>query len=149
VGSRNEEPGITGISHVNEHMMFKGTEKYGKGQVAKIIARNSGVFNAFTDYDMTAYFEQLPKNKIEIALDIESDRMKNCKINAEELASEMKVIKEERRMRTEDSPAAMLNEDVMATAYKIHPGSQEDRHLQPRRREDLHGELLLSYQPVW
>jgi zinc protease len=121
VGSRNEKSGITGISHVTEHMMFKGTKKYGKGQVAKIIARNSGVFNAFTDYDMTAYYEQLPKNKIEIALDIESDRMQNCSVNSEELASELKVIKEERRMRTEDSPSAILNEEVQATAYKVHP----------------------------
>jgi zinc protease len=121
VGSRNEKSGITGISHVTEHMMFKGTKKYGKGQVAKIIARNSGVFNAFTDYDMTAYYEQFPKNKIEIALDIESDRMQNCSVNAEELASELKVIKEERRMRTEDSPGAILNEEVQATAYKVHP----------------------------
>jgi zinc protease len=121
VGSRNEKSGITGISHVTEHMMFKGTKKYGKGQVAKVIARNSGVFNAFTDYDMTAYYEQLPKNKIEIALDIESDRMQNCSVNAEELASELKVIKEERRMRTEDSPGAILMEEVQATAYKVHP----------------------------
>ncbi len=121
VGSRNERSGITGISHVTEHMMFKGTKKFGKGQVAKIIARNSGVFNAFTDYDMTAYYEQLPKNKIEIALDIESDRMQNCSLNADELASELKVIKEERRMRTEDSPSAILNEELQATAYKVHP----------------------------
>ncbi len=75
VGSRNEHVGKTGISHVVEHMMFKGTKKYPSGKISTLIKRNSGVFNAYTSNDMTVYFEQLPRNKIDIALEIESDRM--------------------------------------------------------------------------
>jgi len=101
VGSRNENLGITGISHVVEHMMFKGTPKYGKGAASKTISSNSGIFNAFTSNDMTSYYEYLPKNKIEVAMDIESDRMQNATFNPDEFESEIEVIIQERRMRSE------------------------------------------------
>jgi len=121
VGSRNERLGITGISHVVEHMMFKGTPKYGKGKTSSLISENSGVFNAFTMNDMTSYFEYMPKNKIELAMDIESDRMQNCVFNPDEFKSEIEVIIQERRMRTESSPNGVFGEAMNSIAYKSHP----------------------------
>lgn len=121
VGSRNERLGITGISHVVEHMMFKGTEKYPKGVASKTISKNGGVFNAFTMNDMTSYYEYLPKNKIELAMDIESDRMQNCVFNPDEFKSEIEVIIQERRMRTESTSNGIAHEMMNAIAYDAHP----------------------------
>lgn len=121
VGSRNERLGITGISHVVEHLMFKGTEKYDKGEASKTISKNSGIFNAFTSNDMTSYYEYLPKNKIEIALDIESDRMQNSTFNPEEFKSEIEVILQERRMRSESQASGILREELNTVAYSSHP----------------------------
>ncbi|NUN07778.1 MAG: insulinase family protein [Ignavibacteriaceae bacterium] len=121
VGSRNEHRGITGISHVVEHMMFKGTPKYGKGMASKTITQNSGIFNAFTANDMTSYYEYLPKNKIEVAFDIESDRMMNSDFNEDEFKSEIEVIIQERRMRTESQVSGVLREQLNAMAYTFSP----------------------------
>jgi zinc protease len=121
VGSRNERLGITGISHVVEHMMFKGTPKYGKGEASKTITNNAGVFNAFTANDMTSYFEYMPVNKIALAMEIESDRMQNCFFDPKEFTSEMEVIKQERRMRSESSPQGIMHETMNAVAYQSHP----------------------------
>ena len=121
VGSRNETLGITGISHVVEHLMFKGTPKYGKGEASKTITKNSGVFNAFTMNDMTSYYEYLPANKINVAFEIESDRMQNCLFNPTEFTSEIEVIKQERRMRTESQANGILQESMNSIAYNSHP----------------------------
>ncbi len=121
VGSRNERLGITGISHVVEHMMFKGTAKYGKGEASKTISVNSGIFNAFTMNDMTSYFEYLPANKIEIAMDIESDRMQNCNFNPDEFKSEIQVIIQERRMRTESQANGIFREELNSVAFTSSP----------------------------
>ncbi|MGE5399721.1 MAG: M16 family metallopeptidase [Ignavibacteriales bacterium] len=121
VGSRNERLGITGVSHIVEHMMFKGTKKYGKGTVSKTISENSGIFNAFTANDMTSYYEYLPKNKIELAMDIESDRMQNSTFDPVEFKPEVEVIKQERRMRSESTPKGMFQETMNSVAYDSHP----------------------------
>lgn len=121
VGSRNEQLGITGISHVVEHMMFKGTPKYGKGAASKTISGNSGIFNAFTANDMTSYYEYLPKNKIEIAMDIESDRMQNAIFNPDEFKSEIEVIIQERRMRTESPASGIMSETMNSVAFVSSP----------------------------
>ena len=121
VGARNEKLGITGISHVVEHMMFKGTEKYGKGTASKTISENSGIFNAFTSNDMTSYYEYMPANKIEIAFDIESDRMQNCIFNPEEFASEIEVIIQERRMRSESQANGIIREVMNSMVFFSHP----------------------------
>jgi zinc protease len=121
VGSRNERLGITGISHVVEHMMFKGTPKYSKGRISALISENSGVFNAFTMNDMTSYYEFMPKNKIMLAMDIESERMQNCMFNGDEFKSELKVIKQERRMRTESQANGVFGEIMNSVAYKSSP----------------------------
>ena len=121
VGSRNERLGITGISHVVEHMMFKGTPKYKKGETSKKISDNAGIFNAFTSNDMTSYYEYLPANRIELAFDIESDRMQNCTFDPKEFDSEIQVILQERRMRTESSPQGVIAEELNAAAFLSHP----------------------------
>ncbi len=121
VGSRNEVLGKTGISHAVEHMMFKGTKKYNKGKATKLISENSGIFNAFTMRDITAYYEYMPANKIELALDLESDRMMNCIFDESEFKSEMEVIKQERRMRVDSNPRGIFSEALYTTAYKSHP----------------------------
>lgn len=151
VGSRNERLGITGISHVVEHMMFKGTKKYGKGEASKIISKNSGIFNAFTSNDMTSYFEYLPKNKIEIAFDIESDRMQNSIFDPDEFKSEIEVILQERRMRTESQAAGILREELNAVAYTSHPNRDPiigwPSDLRNLTREDAYNYYKTYYTP--
>lgn len=151
VGSRNERLGITGISHVVEHMMFKGTKKYGKGEASKIISKNSGIFNAFTSNDMTSYFEYLPKNKIEIAFDIESDRMQNSIFDTNEFKSEIEVILQERRMRTESQAAGILREELNAVAYTSHPNRDPiigwPSDLRNLTREDAYNYYKTNYTP--
>ncbi|MFH1851702.1 MAG: pitrilysin family protein [Candidatus Neomarinimicrobiota bacterium] len=121
VGSKHESYGQTGISHAVEHMMFKGTRRFDKGSIAELISVNGGVFNAFTSADRTCYYELLPKNKIELAFDIESERMFKCLFDPEEFTSEMNVIMEERKMRTENSAAGRRREEVNTLLYKSHP----------------------------
>jgi len=121
VGSRNEAWGKTGLSHMLEHMMFKGTEKIGPGEFSRIIQENGGNDNAFTSYDYTAYFENLSSDRIQVAIDLESDRMQNLLLREEDFRTERMVVMEERRLRTEDNPQAVLIEQMMATAFQIHP----------------------------
>ena len=121
VGSRNEVSGKTGISHLLEHMMFKGTERYGPGEFSKIVARNGGVENAFTGRDYTAYFENWASDRLKVSMELESDRMGHLKLDPREFEKEKQVVMEERRLRTEDDPVSLLVEEVYATAYKVHP----------------------------
>src|SRR5215216_5690365 len=117
VGARNEHVGITGISHWVEHMMFKGTRAIGKGQIMQMVAENGGTLNAFTSDDWTAYFETLPSDRLDLALQIESDRMVNSLIDAEEVASERTVIISERE-GSENEPERLLDEEVSSAAFK-------------------------------
>ncbi len=119
-GSMDEVSGTTGVAHVLEHMMFKGTQKVPRGEFSRIIARAGGRDNAFTSRDHTAYYQQLHKSKLALALELEADRMVNLQVSEEEFAREMKVIMEERRMRTDDNPHAQLSELMMATVYAVH-----------------------------
>jgi len=121
VGSRNEAWGKTGLSHMFEHMMFKGTEKVGPEGFSRIIQENGGNDNAFTSRDYTAYFENLSADRIQVAIDLESDRMKNITLREEDFRTERMVVMEERRLRTEDNPSAILSEQLEATAFQIHP----------------------------
>jgi len=120
VGSRNERPGITGISHFLEHMMFKGTPKYGPGLYTQLIQRYGGTQNAFTSNDMTAYYSVLPSARLELALDLEADRMAHLLLEPNEIKAEREVVKEERRLR-ENTPTGPMYEVLGALAYKAHP----------------------------
>ena len=120
-GSMDESSGTTGIAHVLEHMMFKGTRTVPQGEFSKRIAAAGGRENAFTSYDYTAYFQQLHKDKLELAMKLESDRMHNLVLSEAEFNKEVQVVMEERRMRTDDQPHALLFEKLMAMAYQEHP----------------------------
>jgi len=121
VGSSYEYDGITGISHMLEHMMFKGTEAHPAGEFSRIIAEHGGRENAFTGRDYTAYFQTLEKSRLPISFELEADRMRHLKLSGEELKKELQVVMEERRMRTDDKPRAKTEEYFMATAYTSSP----------------------------
>ncbi|MFQ5858235.1 MAG: M16 family metallopeptidase [Anaerolineae bacterium] len=120
VGSRNEIPGVTGISHWVEHMLFKGTPQFPKGEIDRQIARNGGVMNGMTSVDFTTYFETLPADRFDLALRLESDRMINSVFDPAEVDAERTVIISERQMY-ENYPAFLLSEEVQASAFKLHP----------------------------
>src|SRR3990167_7314253 len=120
-GSMDERTGVTGIAHVLEHLMFKGTHTVPAGEFSKRISAAGGGENAFTSYDYTAYFQQLHKSKLPLAMQLESDRMRNLNLTAADFAKEIKVVMEERRLRTDDSAHALLQEKMMATIYQQHP----------------------------
>jgi zinc protease len=121
VGSSYEHNGITGISHVLEHMMFKGTDKHGPGEFSRIIAENGGSENAFTGADYTAYFQQLEKSRLPISFELEADRMRNLTLPEEEFKKEVAVVMEERRLRTEDKPRSLTLEQFYANAFVTSP----------------------------
>ncbi len=151
VGASYESSGSTGLSHVLEHMMFKGTEKYGPNEFSRIIAENGGRENAFTGADYTAYFQRLEKSRLEIAFELEADRMRNLKLDPDEFAKEVRVVMEERRMRTEDKPSALTYEQFKAAAFVANPyhnpviGWMND--LENMTIEDLREWYALWYAP--
>lgn len=121
VGASYEHDGITGISHVLEHMMFKGTEKHPAGEFSEIIAANGGEENAFTGQDYTAYFQKIANDRLELCLEMEADRMRNLVFDEKEFLKELEVVKEERRLRTDDKPTALTYERFNAVAYTNSP----------------------------
>ena len=121
VGSSYEHDGITGVSHVLEHMMFKGTKAVPSGEFSQIIAENGGSENAFTSQDYTAYFQTMEKSRLPVSFELEADRMRNLTIPDEEFLKEVQVVMEERRMRTEDNPQSLTYEQFNATAYASSP----------------------------
>ena len=120
-GAMDETTGKTGVAHVLEHMMFKGTKTVPMGEFSRRIAAAGGRENAFTSSDYTAYFQQLDRSKLELAMKLESDRMHNLNLTAEEFGKEIKVVMEERRMRTDDEPMSLLQEIMSAAIYQEHP----------------------------
>jgi zinc protease len=117
VGASYEYGGVTGISHVLEHMMFKGTAEHPPGEFSRIIAENGGEENAFTSQDYTAYYQNLEKSRLPVSFELESDRMRNLKLQQEEFAKELQVVIEERRLRTQDKPTALTFENFNAVAF--------------------------------
>ena len=121
VGSANEYGGITGVSHVLEHMMFKGTPKFPVGEFSQILATVGARDNAFTGRDFTAYYQLLDVSKIETSFELESDRMAHLNLDEKEFIKELEVVKEERRLRTEDNPNSLTYEQFNAAAYMSSP----------------------------
>ena len=150
VGSRNETPGVTGISHWTEHMQFKGTERYPAEVLDKAVAREGGYRNAMTFLDWTTYFETLPADKIDLALDLEADRMYNSLFEEEEVESERTVIISERQ-GNENEPMFLLSEEVQAATFRVHSyhheviGDMID--LQTMKRDDLYNHYRTYYVP--
>lgn len=120
-GSMDELNGRTGVAHVLEHMMFKGTDKVKAGEFSRLVAAVGGRENAFTSRDYTAYFQQVEKSKLDEVIKLEADRMSNLNFDDAEFLKEIQVVMEERRLRTEDNPSSLLNEALMATAYMSSP----------------------------
>lgn len=151
VGSSYEHNGITGISHVLEHMMFKGTTAHPAGEFSRIISENGGRENAFTGKDYTAYFQQLEKSRLAVSFELEADRMRNLTLPDEEFQKERAVVIEERRLRTEDKPSALTYEQFVATAYQSNPyrnpviGWMDD--LEQLTKEDLQQWYQRWYAP--
>ncbi|MDR2788108.1 MAG: insulinase family protein [Candidatus Accumulibacter sp.] len=121
VGSMDETNGTTGVAHALEHMMFKGTPAIGAGEFSRLVAAAGGQDNAFTSRDYTAYFQQVPERQLERMIEIEADRMRHLTLDPKEFEQEIKVVMEERRMRTDDRPQAALSEQLHAVAFQAHP----------------------------
>ena len=121
VGSRHELPGITGISHLFEHLMFRGTETLGPEEFSRILQAKGGEINAFTTRDNTSYFENLPAEHLELGLNLEADRLLNLKLDDDTFQPERQVVISERKLRSVDSPFGLVEEQLFATAYTQHP----------------------------
>jgi len=124
VGSRNEVPGYTGLAHLFEHMMFKGTQSHKEGEFDHILeSAGAEGLNAFTSRDYTAYVQELPKDKLDLIAQLESDRMVNLIVNDESFKTEREVVQNERRYRTENSPDGFMYQEIFGLAFKTHPYS--------------------------
>jgi zinc protease len=151
VGARNEPPGLTGMAHLLEHMMFKGTPRHGPQEFARLVEQNGGQDNAFTTADVTGYFVNIVADKAELVIDLEADRMQNLLLDPRAVEGEREVVIEERRTRTEDDPEGFLGEEVSAVAFQAHPygrpivGWMED--LKRLTAEDLRAFYQAYYVP--
>jgi len=121
VGSRNERLGTTGISHLFEHMMFNGAARYGPKEFDRLLESRGGSSNAYTSNDVTAYYEDFASDALETVLDLESDRMRSLALTPETLEQERQVVKEERRLRTENSVFGLMEEQLEALVFLAHP----------------------------
>ncbi|WP_084536949.1 M16 family metallopeptidase [Azospirillum halopraeferens] len=121
VGAADEPLGLSGIAHFLEHLMFKGTERLAPGEFSRTVARNGGRDNAFTSYDYTAYFQNVARDRLELVMSMEADRMANLRLTDAEVYPERSVVMEERRQRTENEPADRLGEQFNATLFVHHP----------------------------
>ena len=121
VGSRNEKVGLTGISHLFEHMMFNGAARYGPKQFDRVLEARGGYSNAYTSNDLTVYYEDFTSEALETVVDLESDRMRSLRIDDDALAQERDVVKEERRLRTDNSIFGLMEEQLEALVFLAHP----------------------------
>ena len=151
VGSKDEPIGKSGLSHLLEHMMFKGTTRYGSKMFSRIVQKNGGMDNAYTTKDYTVYFQLFSSDRIILSIDLEADRMQNLTIDPKETLSERSVVMEERRLRYEDDPQNSLFEEVVAASFKVHSyqrpviGWMSD--LKSIERDDLYNYYKAYYTP--
>ncbi len=151
VGSRNEQAGKTGLSHMLEHMMFKGTAKVGPKQFDLLVTRNGGVDNAETQRDVSGYYEDFSADRVELGLELEADRMASLLIDEKDFLSERQVVVEERSLRIEDQPSNVLGEVMRATAFLAHPYGRPTigwpSDIKGWTREDLARHYRIYYAP--
>jgi zinc protease len=121
VGAMDEPPGRSGLAHLLEHLMFKGTPETPAGDFSRIVARNGGQENAFTSYDFTAYFQNIARDRLELVMRLEADRMRHLTLTEAQVIPERQVVLEERKQRVDNDPAALLDERANATLYLNHP----------------------------
>src|SRR5450432_4686856 len=120
IGSRNERPGTTGLSHFFEHMMFNGAKKYGPGDLDKVMEANGGSNNAYTTRDVTVYQDWFPKSAMELIFDIEGDRIRDLSLEPQKVKSEREVVASERRLSVDNENNGVLDEQLWATSYIAH-----------------------------
>ncbi len=121
VGAVDDPPGISGLAHFFEHMMFRGTKTVPNDEFSQIIAKNGGETNAFTDHDYTAFYEQIAKDRLPLAMKLEADRLANLDLSDSHVGPERDVVLEERRMRVENDPQALMSEQMEAALHLSHP----------------------------
>ncbi|MCK0150223.1 insulinase family protein [Marivita sp. S6314] len=119
-GSADEQPGVSGVAHFLEHLLFKGTEKLEPGEFSEIVKANGGTDNAFTSFDYTAYFQRVAADRLGLMMEMEADRMKNIQLDGEDILTERDVIIEERNQRVENDPGSLFREQRMAAQYLNH-----------------------------
>lgn len=120
-GSADEQPGVSGVAHFLEHLLFKGTEKLAPGEFSEIVKANGGTDNAFTSFDYTAYFQRVAADRLGLMMEMEADRMRNIQLDREDILTERDVIIEERNQRVENDPGSLFREQRMAAQYLNHP----------------------------
>jgi zinc protease len=151
VGSRNEVPGITGLAHFFEHMMFNGTSKRAPGEFDRIMEAQGGSNNAFTSDDVTVYQDWIPRSALDLVFDLEADRLTNLSFDPKVIESERGVVYSERRLRTEDSNDGFLREQLQATAFVAHPYQNPTigwpADIQGWKLEDLQAFFKINYAP--
>ena len=138
VGSRNEVPGITGLAHFFEHMMFNGTTTRPQGEFDRVLEANGARNNAFTTNDVTVYQDWLPRAALATVFEVEADRLRNLAFDPKVIESERGVVHSERRLRVDDSFVGRLQEQVQATAFLAHPYQHPDDRLAVRHRVVAH-----------
>jgi zinc protease len=121
IGAADETPGKSGVAHLLEHLMFKGTRKYGPGEFSRIVAANGGTENAFTSFDYTGYWQRVAADRLGLMMQMEADRMRNLILTDEDVETERAVVLEERNMRVENNPGALFSEQRAAAMYMNHP----------------------------
>lgn len=121
VGGDDDPPGLSGLAHFFEHMMFRGTKKHPTGEFSQIVARNGGELNAFTSHDYTAFYEQVAKDRLPLMMRLEADRMLNLDLSDTAVRTERNVVLEERRMRVDNDPQSLMSEQLAAALYLSHP----------------------------
>lgn len=151
VGAIDEELGKSGLAHYLEHLMFKGTARFGSGVFSEKVARSGGNDNAFTTYDATAYYQNIARDKLEMVMEMEADRMHNLLFNSEEILRERDVILEERRMRVDSSPSAILREQMQSALFLNHPYGRPligwQHEMEALTEEDAHQFYVQYYHP--
>lgn len=148
VGAADEGPGESGVAHLLEHLMFKGTPSYPDGEFSAIVARNGGQENAFTSYDYTAYYQTVARDRLELVMEMEADRMTNLVLSDEDISTERLVVLEERRSRTDNNPSALLGEQVNAALYLNHPYRRPIIGWEHEIR-DLNRDAILGFYRRW
>jgi zinc protease len=151
IGSRNERPGTTGLSHFFEHMMFNGAKKYGPGELDKAMEANGGSNNAYTTRNVTVYQDWFPRSALGLIFDIEADRIENLSFDPKKIASEREVVASERRTSVDGENEGVLDEQLWATAFIAHPyqwpvvGWMSD--IESWTMEDLKHHFEMGYSP--
>lgn len=151
VGSADEPAGKTGVAHFLEHLLFKGTKNYPKGEFSRLVALRGGNENAFTSNDYTGYYQRVAKEHLALVMELEADRMANLVLDEKEVLAERDVVLEERRSRVDNDPGSQLSEEMLAALYRTHPYGRPvigwEHEIKALNREDAFDVYNTYYTP--